>query len=366
MVAHELRQVMHARLPPIEEVAPYLARMQASGTYSNHGPLVRELERRHAERLGVDADCVVALSSGTSALTAAVVTSTATHWRVPAFNFPASAHAVLNAGRTLALCDVDDRTWQAVAWQARSGEGLMPVLPFGAPVDIASWPAQEQVIIDAAASIGVAGEGIARLPSDWCVVFSLGATKLLACGEGGLVVCGNPSRADQIRAWSHFSLDSQRRSAGPGANAAMPEVSAAYGLASLDRWDTDRGLWERARQLAVDNSTPWPGLPHGARIHPYWIIDFGDAGIARLAERFLAARGIATRRWWGPGLHRMPAFADSDGSFPVTERLADCTLGLPFWRDITPVQAAEIGEALASLAAEVGVQSGESPRREAG
>ena len=351
MADPELRQVMHARLPRPEEVAPYLARMETSGIYSNRGPLVRELEHRHAERLGVDADRVVALASGTSALTAAVVTSTATRWRVPAYTFPAGAHAVINAGRALTLCDVDAQTWQLPAAQVRSGEGLMPVLPFGAPVDIAAWPAHEEVVIDAAASLGIAGEGMAGLPSDWCVVFSLSATKLLACGEGGLVVCGSPSRADAIRAWSHFSLDSQRRSTGPGTNAAMPEVSAAYGLASLDRWDADRELWERARQLAVAHSQARSGLPHQAGLHPYWIVNFGEGTLARHAERSLASQGIATRRWWGPGLHRMPAFADPCGSFPVTERLAESTLGLPFWRDITPQQAAEIGQALASLEA---------------
>ena len=352
MADQDLRQVMHPRLPLPQDVVAYLARMEASGVYSNQGPLVRELERRHAERLGVDAECVVALASGTAALTSAVATSVATHWRVPAFTFPASAHAVVNAGRVLMLCDVDPQTWQIRAAQLRSGEGLLPVLPFGAPVDMAAWPADAPVVIDAAASLGAVGEGIAGLPPDWCVAFSLGATKMLACGEGGLVVCGNRSRAGEIRSWSHFALDSDRRSTGPGTNAAMPEVSAAYGLASLDRWDADRRLWERARQRAVQHSHHWPGLPHGEGMHPYWIVDFGNGDTARLAEQSLAARGIASRRWWGPGLHRMPAFADHQGGFPVTEHLADSTLGLPFWRDITAEQAAEVGEVLASLSAE--------------
>ena len=361
MAEAALRQVMRPTLPSLQEVSPYLERIDASGMYTNRGPLVRELERRHADRLGIDPDCVVALASGTAAITAAIATSHVTHWRVPAFTFPASAHAVVNAGRAIVLRDVDPSTWQLDPQSGPSTDGLLPVLPFGAPVDITRWLAHESVVIDAAASLGVEETNLGDLPASWCVVFSLGATKMLACGEGGLVVCGNASRAQEIRAWSHFAFDAQRRSTGPGTNAAMPEVSAAYGLASLDRWDADRAKWERARQWAGRHSQSWPGPPHDEGLHPYWIVDLGDASTASRAEDALASRGIATRRWWGPGLHRMPAFADSPGTFPVTERLADSILGLPFWRDITAAQSAEIGTVLADLATEPDNRAVRSP-----
>lgn len=360
MAEAALRQVMRPTLPSLQEVSPYLERIDASGMYTNRGPLVQELERRHAARLDIDPDCVVALASGTAALTGAIATSRVTHWRVPAFTFPASAHAVVNAGGDIALCDVDPSTWQLDPQMAPSNDGLLPVLPFGAAVDITRWRAHESVVIDAAASLGVGETTLADLPRSWCVVFSLGATKMLACGEGGLVVCGDASRAQEIRAWSHFSFDAQRRSTGPGTNAAMPEVSAAYGLASLDRWDEDRAKWERARQLAGRHSQSWPGLPHDEGLHPYWIVDFGDASTASRAEHAFASQGIATRRWWGPGLHRTPAFADSSGGFPVAERLADSILGLPFWRDITAAQAAEIEGVLAGVAIERNSQATQS------
>ena len=46
---------MRPTLPPPERVVPYLDRMHKARLYSNFGPLVRELEARLAERLGVDA-----------------------------------------------------------------------------------------------------------------------------------------------------------------------------------------------------------------------------------------------------------------------------------------------------------------------
>ena len=49
-------------------------------------------------------------------------------------------------------------------------------------------------------------------------------------------------------------------------------------------------------------------------------------------EAALAAQGIATRRWYGQGLHAHPAFSRAPRDpTPVTDHLAACTLGLPCW-----------------------------------
>ena len=348
-----LGQVMRPRLPDVDQVKPYLARIDAIGAYSNRGPLVRELELRHAERLGVLPEQVVALSSGTAALTAAVSTSGAQTWRLPAFSFPAPAHAVVNAGRDLDIADVEPDTWQLAASAESEGVGLLPVLPFGAPVSLSTWPESRDVIVDAAASLGAEPAELTHLPPHWCVVFSLGATKLLSCGEGGLVVCGAPERAEAVRSWSHFALDGERSATGPGTNAAMSEIHAAYGLASLDSWLQDRLRWMQVQSAALAHSRPWPGLPHTQPLHPYWIVRFPDQATTLRAEALLKDKGIASRRWWGPGLHRMPAFRRRDASFPVTDVLAQTTLGLPIWRDMPEPLVERVGEVLRALDAEV-------------
>jgi dTDP-4-amino-4,6-dideoxygalactose transaminase len=76
--------------------------------------------------------------------------------------------------------------------------------------------------------------------------------------------------------------------------------------------------------------------------------------------RFLAERGIETRRWYLPPLTRHPPFAgaltigpDGGPHLPVTDMLAERLLGLPFHtrlaeEDVARVVAA-LGDALREL-----------------
>jgi dTDP-4-amino-4,6-dideoxygalactose transaminase len=331
----------------LEAVTPYLEQMETSGVYALSGPLARQLEARHADRLGVDARRVVAVSSATAGLTGAVVVSGREHWTVPAFAFAAAGHAVRNAGGVLHLRDVDDATWRLPAVVADAG--LLPVLPFGVglPPD---WRGCDEVVIDAAASLGASVWNLCDLPSAWTVVFSLSATKVMPCGEGGLVVCADADRAAEVRRWGHFRMDASRSADGPGANALMPEMSAAYALAALDGWETEREEWRAARSLAqaATRRLGLSGPPQeGADAHPYWIVRLPSAAHMVAVERSLARAGIASRRWWGPAMNLMPAFAGAaTGPCPVAEALAETVLGLPLWRGITAAEVDAVADAV--------------------
>ena len=353
-----LAEVMRPRLADLETVLPYLRRMESVGHFANGGPLARELEERHARRLGVDPAQVVAVASATAGLTGAMAVSPARLWTVPAFTFAATAHAVMASGGEMEIRDVDPLTWQLSSPPSR--HGLVPVLPFGCGLDLGRWPVDNEVVVDAAASLGAATLDLERLPLSWTVVFSLHATKVMPCGEGSLVVCGDPARAEEIRRWAHFRLDDSRAATGPGANALLPEPSAAFGLAALDAWDRELGDWRAARALS-DRTTQALGLvgppARHSDAHPYWVVRFPSAPACHRAERALEADGIASRRGWGPGLHRMPAFQPWAGTAcPVTDDLAATTLGLPFWRGLSAAEADQIGSAIASVLEDAGSQ----------
>lgn len=343
-------EIMRPRLASLDLVLPYLEAMQAAGRFASGGPLALELERRHAARLGVDASQVVAVASATSGLTGALSVSPVSRWLVPAFTFAATAHAVVASGGSLDIRDVDPVSWELSPQSAPTG--MLRVLPFGRGFSTSDWPGGGEVVVDAAASLGAASIDLGELPRTWSVVFSLQATKVMPCGEGGIVVCGDRSRAEEIRRWAHFRLDATRSATGPGTNALMPETAAAFGLAALDEWSTAQGEWRAARTL-TDRATSDLGLlgapNEGADAHPYWIVRFHSSEACARAEEILTASGIASRRWWGPGLHRMPAFeAAAAGEYPVTDDLAATTLGLPFWRGLTSIQVTAISSVLAS------------------
>ena len=346
--------VMLPRLPSAGDVHPYLERIDSTRIYTNFGPLVREFEQRHAQRLGVDPSTVVSVANATLGLEGAVAVSGATTWIVPDYTFPASVHAVLAAGKSLQLSDIDGVDWQLDTSALKGGDdvGIMPVLPFGAGISLARWAGFDEVVIDAAASLGSDELDLAGLPETWAVVFSVHATKVLPAGEGGLVVFGSSERAKRFRAWSNFGFAGTRLSSIVGTNAKMPEVSAAYGLASLDAWERDREEWQvalrTAHRITEELGVASP-VDRYSGVHPYWIVQFAHREIRDRAVRVLEAEGVESRLWWPAPLHEMPAFREwaPASAVPQCTHAADTSLGLPMYRDIDAADLDRVGSALA-------------------
>src|SRR5207248_1956374 len=103
---------------------------------------------------------------------------------------------------------------------------VMPVMPFGQPVDMPAWQAfQEEtgipVVIDAAA-------GFDRLePSGVPGVVSLHAAKLLGVGEGGFVISKSSELIDSIRHRVNHGFGGTREAKVEAVNARLSEYSAA-------------------------------------------------------------------------------------------------------------------------------------------
>jgi len=342
--------VMRPLLPRAESVLPYLRRIDASRIYANRGPLVHELEARYAQFLGVDQGQVVTAPSATTGLIGAISVAPPTEWFVPDFAFPAPALAVLAAGASATLVDVSSTDWQMDIAKANftPAAALLPVLPFGAPIEFDRWPAST-VVVDAASSLGSSKDQLADLPSQWTVVYSLHATKVLAAGEGGLVVFGDAQRAERFRQWANFGFLDGGQSALQGQNAKMPEVSAAYALASLDSWPEEEQEWIDAQSLASTALSGMAGIrqrPGAVTPHPYWIVQFESPTQCDAVSKSLAESGIESRRWWG-ALHTMPAFAhcEHDG-LSEADHLARTTLGLPMSRSLTQAEAESVRAAI--------------------
>lgn len=113
--------VARPRLPTADSILPYLRQIDENQYYSNFGPLVGEVERRLADRYGVDPACVTTVSNATAGLTAALqaeararqrnVNDGAAFCLLPACTFVATLHAVLAAGLEPYLLDVDEDSW---------------------------------------------------------------------------------------------------------------------------------------------------------------------------------------------------------------------------------------------------------------
>lgn len=349
--------VARPRLAPVEAALPYLRAIDGSRTYSNFGPLNTRFEERLAERMGLQAGCVVTCCNATAGLTAtlqSVARPGAPYCVMPAWTFAATGHAALAAGLTPFLTDVDPVTGALTPELAEAAirrapgqiAAILPVAPFGRPLDPAAWDRFEEnsgvpVVIDAAAGFDALSAG--RAPA----VVSLHATKVLGIGEGGFVVSREPSLVAEVRRRINFGFDGSREATVAGANGKLSEHGAAFGHAALDTWPLQRLQFQAVlryyRAALIDASE----LRIAEGLGETWVcstfnIEGPPAAVSR-AEHLLAQADIATRRWWGLGLHRHPAFAKTPSmALPVTDELARRTLGLPCWPGISEAELDEI------------------------
>lgn len=354
--------VARPRMPKAEALLPYLRRIDAHRSYTNFGPLVAELETRLADRLDIDPACVATVSNATAGLTLAlrsVAEGRAGVCLIPSWTFVATAHAVAAAGFMPFLVDVEEGSWSmtpGIALEAVSRidgpvAAIMPVAPFGAPVDVAAWDRFTAltgipVVIDAAAGHDAVGAG------DTPCVVSLHATKILGAGEGGYVVSRRPERIVAIRQRSNFGFYGARDAEVAAFNAKMSEYHAAVGLASMDGYAADierfrslaqiyRDRLARRAELQPGLGTTWCGSVCVAR--------FAGDGRERIAA-LLAEAGIDSRAWWGDGVHRQSAFVDLPRlPLPVTETLARETIGLPLFVDMEDKDVARVCDMLDGL-----------------
>lgn len=354
-------------LPQADALLPYLRQIDSARTYTNFGPQVRALEGRLVKHFGVPVGSVVTVSNATAGLALALQAQGPRRGSLclmPAWSFAASAHAAVMAGLKPHFIDVapgtgtlmPERVLEVMAQFPPGRVGaVMPVAPFGHPVDVAAWDRfHEQtrlpVVIDAAAGFDALRPG--RIPA----VVSLHATKILGAGEGGFIVARDKALVVEIERRSNFGFMGGREARVAATNGKLNEYNAIVALASLDVWPATRATFINIAQTynhylrRIPGVTPMPGFGSDW-ISTTVVVEFGEEypSTDEIVNR-LAVAGISTRRWWCRGLHEEAAFADcGHEELPVTTRLARVTLGLPCYADMERAEIGRVCKALADI-----------------
>jgi dTDP-4-amino-4,6-dideoxygalactose transaminase len=372
------------RVPDPAAVARDVERVLASGFMTN-GALVRELERRVAEYLGVR-HCI-AVSSCTSGLMLVLrAADLAGDVVVPSFTFMATAHAVVWNGLRPVFADIDPDTLTLSPEAVAEAVGIrtsaiLATHLYGTPCDVEALEAVAresgvQLFFDAAHAFGslhggkhVGGFGDAE-------VFSLSPTKPLIAAEGGLITTNDDVLAERCRIGRDYGNPGDYDCRFIGLNARMSELHAATALDSLG------GIEERvagrnavaeayAKALAEVPGISFPLVPGGDRS------TFKDLTVLVEAEGFrldadglaaaLAAEGAETRRYYAPPVHAMRAYrglAGPNGSLAVTEGASARALSLPLWPEMVPEQVERVAGAIRRIQGWAGEQSQPLPTQE--
>ncbi|MHB8270340.1 aminotransferase class I/II-fold pyridoxal phosphate-dependent enzyme [Bradyrhizobium sp.] len=357
--------IMRPKLPSADQLATYLKSIDGSRVYSNFGPLTVGLENRLAEHYGLNEGTVATVANATLGLAIALAVqqpAPGSLCAMPAWTFAASAHAAVIAGLVPYFVDVDPATWaldpdkllDELARAPAPVGAVMPVMPFGSPLDIAGWETFRSksglaVVIDAAAAFD------SLVPAAVPSVVSLHATKVLGTGEGGFVISTDPGIRRAVRMRSNFGFEGSRKAQAPAFNAKLSEYQAAVGHAALDEWGQTRAEWRDAADAyrnALGRSNQ-VFLQQGfgeSWISSTCVLSFAQPAADRI-EQSLADCHVETRRWWGSGAHDHPATASFPRTaLPVTDVLSRSTLAVPFYRDIAEPEIGRVADAVLAAA----------------
>lgn len=348
--------VTYPVMPDRQAFARRTAELFDTHWLTNAGPLVLELERRLAERLGVPG--CVAFCSGTAALLIAlraldlqgeVITTP--------FTFPATPHCIEWNGLVPVFADVDRETYclDPVRAEERIGPNTSAILPvhvFGNPCDVEAFECIAErhglrVVYDAAHCFGVRHRG--RPIGDFgdCSALSFHATKVFHTSEGGAVLTSDPALRERLELLRNFGIVNENEVRGVGLNGKLSELHAALGLLVLDLIDDEIARRGRLAALYREGLAGLPGLrfqrlaedTEPNHFNMTIEIDPQDFGLSRDAvHAALRADHVVTRKYFHPLCSENECYRElpsaAPGELPNAERIAARVLSLPLYGEL--------------------------------
>jgi len=350
--------------PTIEqdEIREVVASMESG--WLGTGPKVHQFENDFAAQAGVPN--AVAVSSCTAALHLSMLAAglePGDEVITTPMTFCASVNAILHAGLTPKLVDVDRRTGCIDAAQLEAAVGprtraVLPVHYAGRACDMDALLAVKErhglaMIEDCAHAIETTYKGRRAGTFGDFGCFSFYATKNITTGEGGMVIAQSEEQLARIKvlalhgmskdAWKRYSDEGYKhyQCVELGFKYNMMDIQAAIGLHQLPRvvrwWERRQEIWQRYDAAFADTPLETPAPPEPDTIHAYHLytllVDEAACGISR--DQFLTAM---TRENIGVGVHYLsipehPYYQERFGwrpeDTPAAMEIGRRTLSLP-------------------------------------
>jgi dTDP-4-amino-4,6-dideoxygalactose transaminase len=345
------------------------------------GESVAAFERAAAERLGVAH--AVGCSSGTDALWLALAAAGVGPGQsviTTPFSFFSSTSAILRAGATPLMADIDPATFnlnpsavEAVlnGPQGAAVRALLPVHLYGQCADWTSFArlAKEhdlKLIEDAAQAWGAAWQGVKAGALGDAAAFSFYPTKnLSAAGDAGMVTTNSEETAERARMLRQHGMRRRYHHDEIGWNTRMDGFQGAIlqvKLKYIDGWNQlRRTVAKRYHALfhaaGLVEAGPYPS--HGV-VLPHEVVGSRHAWhqfVIRTPRRdalhdFLAERKIGSQIYYPIPIHLQEALKGlgyKEGSFPEAERAAHEVLALPIFPELREDEQQTVVAAIAEF-----------------
>lgn len=337
------------------------------------GPKILEFEKTIADFVG--SKHAIGVNSGTSGLhllIKAFGVGREDEVITTPFSFIASTNCFLFEGAKPVFVDIDEKTFDISADMAEGKitdrtKLLLPVDVFGQPTNVKSFMdiARKhglKVLEDSCEAIGGEYEGAKTGSLADAAVFAFYPNKQITTAEGGVIVTNDDSIAETCR-----SLRSQGRAETGrwlhhdqmGYNYRLSELHSALGVSQISRIEEILKKREQVAQCYNKNlknidgvTIPW--------IHPkvtkmswfIYVVTFDKRIDRNRVMDLLNDKGVDSKPYFTP-IHLQPymrkLFGFKEGDFPVTERVGNSTIALPFYTKMEEWEVAYVCDTLKEI-----------------
>jgi dTDP-4-amino-4,6-dideoxygalactose transaminase len=341
------------------------------------GPRVAQFEREFAQYKG--SPYCVAVNSCTAALHVSLLAAgvgPGDEVVTTPMTFCATVNAILHAGATPVLADIDPATLNIDPTRVEAAitprtRAILPVHFAGRPCDMnalcdIAHRRGLKIIEDCAHAVEAeqGGKKTGTFGDFGC--FSFYATKNITCGEGGMVLCRRQEDAAQIQtlalhglsrdAWKRFGDDGYKHYAvtAAGFKYNMMDLQAAIGIHQLRRVEANhtkrQAIWRRYMAELADLPVVLPSESAPADRHAFHLftieVDERQSGIGR--DDFLSQM---TSRRLGVGVHYLslpehPFYQQRLGwrpeDYPAAMRFGRRTVSLPLTPQMTSADVTDV------------------------
>ena len=334
-------------LPDKGKYKKYVDEIYKTGWVTNNGPLVKRLEKRLAEYLGVKN--IVLVANGTVALEIAYRTLGINKYVVTTpFSFVATTSSLVTNGLKPIFADINPNTLNIDPGNieksiTKNTSAIVPVHLFGNACDIADIAdiAKEhklKTIYDAAHAFGVQYKGESILNFGDISTLSFHATKLFHTIEGGALVINDDSLVKKSRYLINFGIENTESIPELGTNAKMNEFEAAMGLCMLDDLssliDKREYLFKQYEKSLAGHVLFQEKNELSGPSYSYFPVIFKNKAQRTIVQDKLKNSGIYPRRYFFPSLDTLD-YIEPKQYMPNARDISSRILCLPIYPELS-------------------------------